>query len=43
MIAKYCPEYSLNKKSTLVAITGSGNVAQVSNRSCSSLTCKIHT
>ncbi|KAI0772246.1 NADP-specific glutamate dehydrogenase [Irpex lacteus] len=28
MIAKYCPEYSLNKKSTLVAITGSGNVAQ---------------
>ncbi|KAI0086929.1 NADP-specific glutamate dehydrogenase [Irpex rosettiformis] len=28
MIAKYCPEYSLNKKSTLVAISGSGNVAQ---------------
>ncbi|KAI0683258.1 NADP-specific glutamate dehydrogenase [Cytidiella melzeri] len=28
MIAKYCPEYSLDKKSTLVAVTGSGNVAQ---------------
>ncbi|KAI0337451.1 NADP-specific glutamate dehydrogenase [Trametopsis cervina] len=28
MIAKYCPEYSFDKKSTLVAITGSGNVAQ---------------
>jgi glutamate dehydrogenase (NADP+) len=28
MIAKACPEYSLNKRSTLVAISGSGNVAQ---------------
>lgn len=28
MIAKACPEYSLSKKSTLVAISGSGNVAQ---------------
>ena len=28
MIAKACPEYSLNKPSTLVAISGSGNVAQ---------------
>ncbi|KAF8880454.1 NADP-specific glutamate dehydrogenase [Gymnopilus junonius] len=28
MIAKACPEYSLNKLSTLVAISGSGNVAQ---------------
>jgi glutamate dehydrogenase (NADP+) len=29
MIAKYCPEYSFNKPSTLVAVSGSGNVAQV--------------
>lgn len=28
MIAKACPEYSLSKKSTLVAISGSGNVSQ---------------
>ncbi|KDQ61718.1 hypothetical protein JAAARDRAFT_31183 [Jaapia argillacea MUCL 33604] len=28
MIAKACPEYSLNKPETLVAISGSGNVAQ---------------
>ncbi|KAI3605697.1 nadp-specific glutamate dehydrogenase [Moniliophthora roreri] len=28
MIAKACPEYSLNKPSTLVAISGSGNVSQ---------------
>ncbi|KDR76433.1 hypothetical protein GALMADRAFT_210431 [Galerina marginata CBS 339.88] len=28
MIAKACPEYSLDKLSTLVAISGSGNVAQ---------------
>ncbi|KAJ6572139.1 Glutamate/Leucine/Phenylalanine/Valine dehydrogenase-domain-containing protein [Mycena capillaripes] len=28
MIAKACPEYSLSKPSTLVAISGSGNVAQ---------------
>ena len=28
MIAKYCPEYSFAKPSTLVAISGSGNVAQ---------------
>jgi glutamate dehydrogenase (NADP+) len=28
MIAKACPEYSLDKKSTLVAISGSGNVSQ---------------
>ena len=28
MVAKACPEYSLNKPSTLVAISGSGNVAQ---------------
>jgi glutamate dehydrogenase (NADP+) len=28
MIAKACPEYSLDKPSTLVAISGSGNVAQ---------------
>jgi glutamate dehydrogenase (NADP+) len=28
MIAKSCPEYSLDRKSTLVAISGSGNVAQ---------------
>ncbi|KAJ7669421.1 NADP-specific glutamate dehydrogenase [Mycena polygramma] len=28
MIAKSCPEYSLSKPSTLVAISGSGNVAQ---------------
>ncbi|THV07142.1 NADP-specific glutamate dehydrogenase [Dendrothele bispora CBS 962.96] len=28
MIAKACPEYSLTKPSTLVAISGSGNVAQ---------------
>lgn len=28
MIAKSCPEYSLDKPSTLVAISGSGNVAQ---------------
>ena len=30
MIAKYCPEYSFEKSSTLVAVSGSGNVAQVS-------------
>lgn len=28
MIAKACPEYSLDKPSTLVAVSGSGNVAQ---------------
>jgi glutamate dehydrogenase (NADP+) len=28
MIAKYCPEYSLDKPETLVAVSGSGNVAQ---------------
>ena len=28
MIAKSCPEYSLSKPETLVAISGSGNVAQ---------------
>lgn len=28
MIAKSCPEYSLDKPSTLVAISGSGNVSQ---------------
>src|SRR5882762_10949827 len=28
MIAKAAPQYSLSKKSTLVAISGSGNVAQ---------------
>ncbi|PSR70844.1 hypothetical protein PHLCEN_2v13285 [Hermanssonia centrifuga] len=28
MIAKYCPEYSFTKSSTLVAVSGSGNVAQ---------------
>ena len=28
MIAKACPEYSLDKPSTLVAISGAGNVAQ---------------
>ena len=28
MIAKACPEYSLSKPSTLVAISGSGNVSQ---------------
>lgn len=28
MIAKACPEYSLDKASTLVAVSGSGNVAQ---------------
>jgi glutamate dehydrogenase (NADP+) len=28
MIAHSCPEYSLTKPSTLVAISGSGNVAQ---------------
>ncbi|KAF9017355.1 glutamate dehydrogenase [Hymenopellis radicata] len=28
MIAKACPEYSLSKPSTLVAISGAGNVAQ---------------
>ncbi|GJF00323.1 NADP-specific glutamate dehydrogenase [Phanerochaete sordida] len=28
MIAKYCPEYSFSKPSTLVAVSGSGNVAQ---------------
>jgi len=28
MIAKACPEYSLDKPTTLVAISGSGNVAQ---------------
>ncbi|KAF8650359.1 hypothetical protein AX16_005273 [Volvariella volvacea WC 439] len=28
MIARACPEYSLNKPTTLVAISGSGNVAQ---------------
>ncbi|KAJ7150904.1 NADP-specific glutamate dehydrogenase [Mycena crocata] len=28
MIAKACPEYSLSKPSTLVALSGSGNVAQ---------------
>lgn len=28
MIAKYCPEYSFTKPSTLVAVSGSGNVAQ---------------
>jgi glutamate dehydrogenase (NADP+) len=28
MIAKACPEFSLNKPETLVAISGSGNVAQ---------------
>ncbi|CAA7257301.1 unnamed protein product [Cyclocybe aegerita] len=28
MIAKACPEYSLDKPSTLVAISGSGNVSQ---------------
>ena len=28
MIARACPEYSLSKPSTLVAISGSGNVAQ---------------
>ena len=28
MVAKACPEYSLDKPSTLVAISGSGNVAQ---------------
>ena len=28
MVAKACPEYSLNKSTTLVAISGSGNVAQ---------------
>jgi glutamate dehydrogenase (NADP+) len=28
MVAKACPEYSLNKPTTLVAISGSGNVAQ---------------
>jgi glutamate dehydrogenase (NADP+) len=28
MIARACPEYSLNKPSTLVAISGSGNVSQ---------------
>ena len=28
MIAKACPEFSLDKPTTLVAISGSGNVAQ---------------
>lgn len=28
MISHSCPEYSLNKPSTLVAISGSGNVSQ---------------
>lgn len=28
MIAKACPEYSLSKPSTLVAISGAGNVSQ---------------
>jgi len=28
MIAKSCPEYSLDKPSTIVAISGSGNVSQ---------------
>ena len=28
MIAQHCPEYSFNKPSTLVAVSGSGNVAQ---------------
>lgn len=28
MIAKACPEYSLTKPSTLVAVSGAGNVAQ---------------
>jgi glutamate dehydrogenase (NADP+) len=28
MIARACPEYSFTKSSTLVAISGSGNVAQ---------------
>jgi glutamate dehydrogenase (NADP+) len=28
MIAKYCPEYSLSKPETLVAVSGAGNVAQ---------------
>jgi len=28
MIAKACPEYSLDKPTTLVAISGSGNVSQ---------------
>lgn len=28
MIAKACPEFSLDKSTTLVAISGSGNVAQ---------------
>ena len=28
MVAKACPEYSLDKPTTLVAISGSGNVAQ---------------
>jgi glutamate dehydrogenase (NADP+) len=28
MIAKACPEHSLDKPTTLVAISGSGNVAQ---------------
>ncbi|EAU82861.1 NADP-specific glutamate dehydrogenase [Coprinopsis cinerea okayama7 len=28
MIARSCPEFSLNKPSTLVAVSGSGNVAQ---------------
>jgi hypothetical protein len=31
MIAKFCPEYGLDNKSTLVAVSGSGNVAQVSD------------
>lgn len=30
MIAKHCPDYSFDKKSTIVAVSGSGNVAQVS-------------
>ena len=28
MVAKACPEYSLDKSTTLVAVSGSGNVAQ---------------
>lgn len=28
MIAKHCPEHSLSQKDTLVAVSGSGNVAQ---------------
>lgn len=28
MISKYCPEYSFSKPETLVAVSGSGNVAQ---------------